>query len=506
VYKIILYEIQTKIKTLAIFIILAVFINISLISQPGFDRGLSLHSNIIYTSNENITLQLDLYTPGGADMAGGIGLVGKEPKDLTTQTSVTTSTAPVIIWLPVCGNDKFPAPVTGFVGNGYAVASMQYESNSEKVKNIGQAISYLISGADSFKLDIKNIGIIQQSVNEYIAAIWHKDMQNSASIADAECKLRITAPNDHDFSRLQSSENSSSIIFFFDKYLRNGIHTESDPLTLRCPPDSWVDPITNTIPGTSYHLFPTTSRGENTKGSYLIYLPEDYSSSNDRYPVIYWLHGGNGNSREGNWMCEQIDAAIERGDMPQTIVVFVQGLPIGWYNNSKDGTMPVEDVIINDLIPHIDATYRTISKREARGIEGMSMGGYGSLHLGFKYPELFGVVSSIAPSITTFEMERKEVITPTFEDDTAYFNANSPSTLLQRNADYIRVNTNIRLLVGDKDFLFKIIQEFHQQLMDLHINHQYGVAKDADHDYKEVIKNLDSNSFTFWKSSFILTE
>jgi endo-1,4-beta-xylanase len=205
-------------------------------------------------------------------------------------------------------------------------------------------------------------------------------------------------------------------------------------------------------------------------------------------------------------MCEQIDAAIERGDMPQTIVVFVQGLPIGWYNNSKDGTMPVEDVIINDLIPHIDATYRTISKREARGIEGMSMGGYGSLHLGFKYPELFGVVSSIAPSITTFEMERKEVITPTFEDDTAYFNSNSPSTLLQRNADYIRVNTNIRLLVGDKDFLFKIIQEFHQQLMDLHINHQYGVAKDADHDYKEVIKKLDFNSFTFWKSSFILTE
>ena len=465
-----------------------------------------MHSNIIYTSNENITLQLDLYTPGSADMAGGIGVVGKEPKDLTTRTSVTNSTAPVIIWLPVCGNDKFPAPVTGFVGNGYAVVSIEVESNFTSLVNLVQVIQYLEKNAEKYGLDTEKIGIIQPSVNGYIAAIWHKDMQNSASIADAECKLRITAPNDHDFSRLQSSENSSSIIFFFDKYLRNGIHTESDPLTLRCPSDSWVDPITNPIPGTSYHLFPTPARGKCTQGSYLIYLPEDYLISDKRYPVIYWLHGGNGNSREGSWMCEQMNAAMERSDMPQTIVVFVQGLPIGWYNNSKDGTMPVEDVIINDLIPHIDATYRTIRKREARGIEGMSMGGYGSLHLGFKYPELFGVVSSIAPSITTFEMEKKEVITPTFKDDTAYFNANSPSTLIQKNADYIRTNSAIRLLVGDKDFLYELIREFHHQLQDLKITHQFAIAKDADHDYKEVIKNLDSNSFTFWKSSFILTE
>ena len=76
----------------------------------------------------------------------------------------------------------------------------------------------------------------------------------------------------------------------------------------------------------------------------------------------------------------------KNGSMLPCIVVFVQGLPIGWYNNSKDGTMPVEDVIIRDLIPHIDNTYRTINRREARGIDGMSMGGYGSLHLGFKYP------------------------------------------------------------------------------------------------------------------------
>jgi endo-1,4-beta-xylanase len=132
----------------------------------------------------------------------------------------------------------------------------------------------------------------------------------------------------------------------------------------------------------------------------------------------------------------------------------------------------------------------------------MSMGGYGSLHLGFKYPELFGVVSSIAPSITTYEMERKEVILPTFEDDVDYFNANSPTTLIQNNAGYLRKNTIIRLLVGDQDFLYDLIQKFHQQLTDLQINHQYAIAKGADHDYREVISKLDFDSFTFWYTAF----
>jgi endo-1,4-beta-xylanase len=130
------------------------------------------------------------------------------------------------------------------------------------------------------------------------------------------------------------------------------------------------------------------------------------------------------------------------------------------------------------------------------------MGGYGSLHLGFKYPELFGVVSSIAPSITTFEMEREEVISGTFEDDTAYFNSNSPATLVQKNAYLIRGKTAIRLLIGDKDFLYDLVQAFHIQLTELKIDHQYAIAKDASHDYRELISKLNFNSFKFWKDTF----
>ena len=98
------------------------------------------------------------------------------------------------------------------------------------------------------------------------------------------------------------------------------------------------------------------------------------------------------------------------------------------------------------------------------------------------------------------------MLVQTFEDDSAYFNVNHPATLVQKNADYLRQNTVIRLLVGDRDFLYEIVQQFHGQLNDLQINHQYSIAEDADHDYKQVIANLGFNAFEFWGSAFKIME
>jgi len=494
-----------QMKKLIILILIEAVLGFHLSSQPGPGNMFSVYRNIVYTGNNNQALKLDLYLPGGQTMAAGIGVAGKRPQQ-GIPGEAKVSARPVLIWLPGYGKDIFPTPVTGYVGNGYAMVSLQVENDSTCWKNVGQALDYLKKNAERFNLDIEKTGLILPATGGYVAVIWQNSMRKQKSPTEASIQMTIVAESDPDFSILQLAENTNQLISFFDKHLRNGLHTESDPLALRCPPDSWIDPVTNPIPGTTYHLFPTPVRGESQQGSYLIYLPGDYTTSKKRYPTIYWLHGGNGNSRDGAWMCAQMDSAMQNGSMMSCIVVFVQGLPIGWYNNSKDGTMPVEDVIIRDLIPYIDATYRTINRREARGIDGMSMGGYGSLHLGFKYTELFGVVSSIAPSITTFEKERKEVLVHTFEDDSAYFNVNHPSKLVKKNADYLRQHTVIRLLVGDKDFLFDFVQQFHRQLNDLQINHQYAIAEDADHDYKQVIANLGFNAFEFWGSAFKVNE
>ncbi|RPH57001.1 MAG: hypothetical protein EHM81_12245, partial [Chloroflexi bacterium] len=198
----------------------------------------------------------------------------------------------------------------------------------------------------------------------------------------------------------------------------------------------WIDPVTEEPPGTKYGLYSTLVRGANTQSSYLVYLPAGYEKNLSlRFPVIYWLHGGFGNARQGAWAVQFYDSAMQDKLMPEAIIVLVQALPVGWYVDSKDGKLPIEQVIIKDLIPHIDNTYRTIAQKEGRGIEGHSMGGYGALRLGLKYPHLFGAVSAVAPSILRNLGDEPIYRTYyTFDGDQDYYEEVGPWNLSRLNA------------------------------------------------------------------------
>jgi enterochelin esterase-like enzyme len=269
--------------------------------------------------------------------------------------------------------------------------------------------------------------------------------------------------------------------------------------------EQWVDPVTDAPPGTTYHLFETASRGRGTRGSYLIYLPPSYEKETARrYPVIYWLHGGFGNARQGAWAVEHLDRGIRAGLVPEAIIVLPHALPVGWYVNSKDGKRPIEDVLIKDLIPHVDATYRTLARRESRGIEGMSMGGYGALHLGMKHPTLFGALSSVAPSILQdLKDEPKERTFDTFGDDEAYYDANGPWTLARENALALRRGCAIRLLGGDQDARLRpTLVAFHELLAQLGIPHQFSEVKGAGHVYEDIVSGLGNEGHAFWRQAF----
>lgn len=269
--------------------------------------------------------------------------------------------------------------------------------------------------------------------------------------------------------------------------------------------DEWVDPVTEPPPGTSYCLFPTPSRGVNTQGSYLIYLPDTYEQNPDkRFPVLYWLHGGFGNARQGAWAVQNFDAAIQNGTAPELIIILVQALPVGWYVDSKDGRLPIEQVIIKDLIPHIDNTYRTITQKGGRGIEGHSMGGFGALHLGLKFPHLFGTISAVAPSILRNLSDEPLFRTSyTFANDQSYYEQVGPWNLAKVNAHQLRAeNTNLRILSGANDSnLQPTLHEYHQWLKDLRIRHLFVGVKDAGHDYQDILERYGAENFTFWTNA-----
>ena len=273
------------------------------------------------------------------------------------------------------------------------------------------------------------------------------------------------------------------------------------------PPYDWIDPKTSPPAGTLYKLYDTPARGENTQGSYLIYLPPSYNTdATRRYPVIYWLHGGFGYQTEAsNIAVAPFASAMSAGKMPETILVMPQALPSGWYVNSKDGSRPVENVLVKDLVPHIDATYRTIADARARCLEGMSMGGYGALHLGLKYPTLFGVISAVAPAIHESISEEPEIRTAdTFFGDQAYFEANSPWGIVKNSsAAIVAANPTIRILGGSNDTgLEPDLIRFDQYLTSVGIKHDWLEIQGAGHDYTEIYINSPTDPYLFWKTAF----
>lgn len=192
---------------------------------------------------------------------------------------------------------------------------------------------------------------------------------------------------------------------------------------------------------------------------YNVYLPPNYNSSTDRYPVVYSLNamGGNEGSNCSNYSGVLKDG-ITGNQFPPIIVIFVNGRGNTFYSDSKDGKIKCESSIINELIPHVDSTYRTKADRTQRAVEGVSMGGFGSLLLGFKHPDLFASIGTYDAALVnwdtlseqTFDRSIPESI---FGNDGQYFNEHSyPFTFLRNNASTIKsLGIKVRMYDGDND-------------------------------------------------------
>lgn len=152
-------------------------------------------------------------------------------------------------------------------------------------------------------------------------------------------------------------------------------------------------------------VIPTTDpyiESQNYNNAY-IYLPPDYDATNS-YPVLYLLHGFGSDYRfwQGIEDIKNIlDYMITLDEIKPMIVVMPNGKNVlggSFYTNSMDSSYPVfgqfEDYIINDVISFIDTAYATDTSK--RAIAGISMGGYGAMKLGAKFPELFKVVAGFS--------------------------------------------------------------------------------------------------------------
>jgi enterochelin esterase-like enzyme len=265
----------------------------------------------------------------------------------------------------------------------------------------------------------------------------------------------------------------------------------------------WVTQQIN-APRVSFHTF--KSHAANSEVSYHVYKPAAYEESGvGRFPVLYWLHGTEGGVNHIRPVSQMFDLAIRDKGMPPMIVVFVNGLPKRLWTNSKDGRAPIETVFIEELIPHVDKTMRTIPRREGRILEGFSMGGYGAARIGFRHAGLFGGVSILAAGPLDLEFEgpratgnplRDQILKDVCNGEMAYYKATHPWTVAESQAEVLRKSgTIIRQAVGSKDFSLYLSRRFHEHLKTLVIPHEFHIVEGVGHDTLALMAGLANSEF-----------
>lgn len=227
---------------------------------------------------------------------------------------------------------------------------------------------------------------------------------------------------------------------------------------------------------------------------YSIYFPADYETSNRRYPVLYLLHGYTDDETgwtqfgEAHLIC---DRSIQAGESAPMIIVMPDG-GVTWYINNYEGKVKYEDFFIKELIPHIDQTYRTRPTKQYRAVAGLSMGGYGTMIMATKHPEMFSSAAPLSAGIFTDDeiVDGDDDMWQTVLGDlygkkdlkgksrlTDHYQKNSILKIVETsNADDLR---KVRYYIdcGDKDFLIKGNMALHSAMIDKKIPHEFRVRE-----------------------------
>lgn len=161
------------------------------------------------------------------------------------------------------------------------------------------------------------------------------------------------------------------------------------------PPPVWQ---LQQVPRGSVDINWQRSEAYNDEHPFAVYLPPGYRTGTARYPVLYLVHGGG--DMFFNWVSPGATNVIldnliaQKKVVPMIVVMPFNGsnypnLPLARGGSGSDGASPFEQYMTKELIPYVDANYRTLTDRKNRAMAGLSAGGGATFNVGLKHTELF---------------------------------------------------------------------------------------------------------------------
>ncbi len=203
-----------------------------------------------------------------------------------------------------------------------------------------------------------------------------------------------------------------------------------------------------------------------------IYLPPSYNTDDKYYPVLYLLHGSGGD--ELAWLelgrvAEILDNMIENGKCKEMIVVLPNGNtyqdaspayfsePTQWADNKVRLSGTFEETF-PDILSFVERNYRTITKKHARAIAGLSMGGYHAMHISHYLSQMFDYVGLFSATYNPTVLDEEELLTATL---TFTLPQNKQTPRVYRNIEkdlqrqFATPPTLYWIAIGKDDFLYQ---------------------------------------------------
>ena len=177
--------------------------------------------------------------------------------------------------------------------------------------------------------------------------------------------------------------------------------------------------------------------------NYCVVLPPSYDTHKARrFPVLYFFHGLGDNEQMfvHGGAFNMVQDLWERKQIGEFLIVTPEA-GATFYINSHSGKVRYESFLVEEFFPAIESRYRIKPGRSNRGVSGVSMGGYGALHMAFRHAQLFTAVSAQSPALMTeipavaarsaANGMRSRVLGETFGSppDPAFWERNSPISL-----------------------------------------------------------------------------
>ncbi|MEQ9102617.1 MAG: alpha/beta hydrolase-fold protein [Imperialibacter sp.] len=236
-----------------------------------------------------------------------------------------------------------------------------------------------------------------------------------------------------------------------------------------------------------------TSKILKSERKFAIYLPPDYETSQRSYPVLYLLHGA-GDDQTGWVQVGEVlriaDKAILDGTATAMIIVMPDAdTGVRGYFNTIDGKWNYEDFFFQELMPHVEKTYRIKADKRYRAVAGLSMGGGGTFIYALHHPELFSSACPLSASTGPLTpedgrrwLERSGTENPTQAQLEDYYNKFGVNKIIDGMEAEKLKSVKWYIDCGDDDFLYEGNSLVHIALRKKEVPHEFRI-RDGDHNW-----------------------